>query len=85
MYSTVHVSAFEAQNLPAELTVHQNEHLKPHRLQQSSTLNGATLIFKSTINNNSYFLMMFIGLLQHLTLPFISALGYFFLFPSLIE
>lgn len=54
MWSAVHIPAFRAQNLPAELTVHQNEHLKPHSLQQSSTLNGATLIFKSTLNDNSY-------------------------------
>lgn len=47
-------SAFQAQNLPAELTARWTEHLKPHSLQQSSTLNGATLIFKSTLNNNSY-------------------------------
>lgn len=77
MWSAVHVSAFWAQNLPAELTVHQNEHLKPHSLQQSSTLNGATLIFKSTLKTTATFLMMFIRVV-HFTLPFISALGYFF-------
>lgn len=83
MWSTVHVSAFWAQNLPAELTVHQNEHLKPHSLQQSSTLNGATLIFKSSLKTTATFLIMFIRL-QYFTLPFISALGYF-LFLSLRE
>lgn len=58
--------------------MHRNKHLKPHSLQQSSTLNGATLIFKSTLKTTAPFLMMFIRVVRHFTLPFISALGFFF-------